>query len=218
MATNSYLDYDTGSRFDFCYEANGGSFLILDGGGTLATGIPFTTNGFNCEFTLDSANTYHFVIHSALNNAVLFVVDGRSLAGAGTIDSVACYDIQCQNGDQNFNRMQILSTSLIPPIISNVQPTNGAFFVNPTNDISFQAASQASTLTGSNVILLLNGVPQTLAFNTTAPTQQLLVTNTTPMATNVIYSAAIIATDANGNSTTNSLASTRSKLIRFGAT
>ena len=48
MTTNSYLNFDTGARFDFCYEAGGGSFLILDGGGILATGIPFTMNGFNC--------------------------------------------------------------------------------------------------------------------------------------------------------------------------
>jgi polygalacturonase len=203
MATNNYLDYDTGTRFDFCYEAGGGSFLILDGGGTLATGIPFTTNGFNCEFTLKTANTYHFVIRSALDNSVLYITDGRSLAGSGTIDSFAGYDIQCQDGDQNFNRMQIISTALIPPVIINVAPTNSAFFVNPTNQVSFEVDSQASTVIGTNVSLLLNGVPQTLVFNTAGATQKLLATNTTPMATNVIYVATTIATDANGNSTTN---------------
>jgi hypothetical protein len=203
MATNSFLDYDTGTRFDFCYEAGGGSFLILDGGGTLATGIPFTTNGFNCEFTLEANNTYSFVIRSATNNNVLYITNGRSLAGSGTIDSVACYDLQCQDGDQNFNRMQIVSTSLIPPIISNVQPTNTAFFVNPTNKISFQVTSQTSAIAGANVILLLNGVPQTLAFNTGSATQQLFATNTSSLATNVIYCTAIIATDTNGNSATN---------------
>jgi polygalacturonase len=203
MATNSFLNFDTGTRFDFCYETGGGSFLILDGGGTLATGIPFTTNGLDCEFTLDSNNTYHFVIRSATNNAVLYVTDGRTLAGSGTIDSVACYDLQCQDGDQNFNRMQIVSTSLIPPVITSVQPTNAAFFVSPTNNISFQVASQASTITSTSVTLLLNGVPQTLAFNTASATTQLFATNTTPMTTNTIYSAVIIATDANGNSITN---------------
>ena len=204
MATNSFLDFDTGTRFDFCYEAGGSSFLILDGGGTLATGIPFTTNGFDLEFTLLSNNTYHFVVRSATNNAVLYITDGRTLAGSGTIDSVACYDLQCQDGDQNFNRMQIVSTSLIPPVITSVQPTNAAYFVNPTNKISFQVASQSSTVSSASVTLLLNGVPQTLAFNTTSATSQLFATNTTQMTTNTIYSAAIIATDANGNSITNS--------------
>ncbi|HTB84018.1 MAG TPA: glycosyl hydrolase family 28 protein [Candidatus Sulfotelmatobacter sp.] len=203
MTTNSYLDYDTGSRFDFCYEAGGSSFLILDGGGTLATGIPFTTNGFNCEFTLEPGNTYHFVVHSALDNSVLYITDGRSLTGSGTIDSVAGYDIQCQDGDQNFNRLQIVSTALVPPVIFNITPTNSAYFVNPTNKMSFEVDSLASTVTGANVSLLLNGVPQTLVFNTAGATQKLLATNTTPMATNMTYVATIIATDANGNSTTN---------------
>jgi hypothetical protein len=204
MATNSFLNFDTGTRFDFCYEAGGGSFLILDGNGTLATGILFTTNGLNCEFTLEANNTYHFVIRSVANNAVLYVTDGRSLAGSGTIDSVACYDLQCQDGDQNFNRMEIVPTSLIPPVITNIQPTNGAFFVNPNTNISFAVSSQSSTVDATNVTLLLNGVPQTLAFNTSNPTQLLLATNTTPMATNTIYSAVIVAADANGNSITNS--------------
>jgi polygalacturonase len=203
MATNSYLDYDTGTRFDFCYEAGGGSFLILDGNGVLATGIPFTTNGFNCEFTLEPNDTYHFVIHSATNNSVLYVADGRPLAGSGTIDSVSCYDLQCQDGDQNFNRMQIVSASLIPPIINNAQPTNGAFFVNPVSPVSFEVDSQASTIESTNVTLLLNSVPQTLAFSTNGATQQLLATNTMTLAPNLVYTATISAVDANGNGTTN---------------
>jgi polygalacturonase len=204
MATNSYLDYDTGSRFDFYFAAGGGSYLIRDANGITATGIPFTTAGFNCEFTLEAGDKYRFVIRSATNNAVLYITDGQPLAGSGTIDSVACYDIQCQDGDQNFNRMQILSTLLIPPIVANVSPTNGTYFLNPSKTVSFEVDSQASTVNGANVILLLNGVSQNLAFNTNGITAQLLATNTTPLATNVYYTAAVFATDANGNSVTNS--------------
>jgi hypothetical protein len=203
MITNSYLDYDTGSRFDFYYAAGSSNFLIRDGNGINLTGIPFTTAGFNCEFTLEPNNTYRFVVLNATNNNLLYLADAQPLVGTGTIDSVACYDLQCQDGDQNFNRMQILSTSLVPPMIVNVQPTNGAFFVSPTDRISFEVDSQASVVAGTNIALLLNGVAQTLAFNTNGPARQLLATNTTAMAGNVTYSAAIIATDANGNSVTN---------------
>ena len=203
MVTNSYLDFDTGARFDFYYAAGGGSFLIRDGNGINPTGIPFTSAGFNCEFTLEPGNTYRFIIRSATNNAVLYLTDGSPLAGSGTIDSVACYDLQCQDGDQNFNRMQIISTALVPPIIANVQPTNGAFFLSPTNKISFEVDCQASTVSGANVTLQLNGVSQSLAFNTSGATNRLLMTNTTPLAANTTYSASIIAVDANGNRTTN---------------
>ncbi|MBW8864185.1 MAG: hypothetical protein JF609_04530 [Verrucomicrobia bacterium] len=203
MATNSYLDYDIGSRFDFYYAAGGGSFLIRDGNGITPTGIPFTSAGFNCEFTPKAGNAYRFVIHSAVDNSVVYITDGQPLAGSGTIDSVACYDLQCQDGDQNFNRMQILSTSLIPSIIVNFQPTNGAYFVNPAGKISFEVDSQASTVAGTGVTLLLNGVAQALAFNTNGATSQLFATNAAPLATNVAYLATVIATDANGNSATN---------------
>jgi polygalacturonase len=202
MATSSYLDYDTGARFDFYYAAGGGSFLIRDSGGVTATGIPFTSAGFNCEFMLKSSDTYRFTIRSATNNAVLYIADNRSLAGSGTVDSVACYDLQCQDGDQNFNRMEIVSTSLIPPIISNVQPTNRTVFLNPTNQVSFEVDSMTA-LAGTGVTLLLNGVPQALAFNTNGNTQQLLATNTTALASNVNYAATIVAVDINGNATTN---------------
>ena len=203
MTTNSYLDYDTGSQFDFYFAAGGGSYLIRDGNGITATGIPFTTGGFNCEFTLEPNNLYRFVVHNAVNNSVLYVADSQPLAGTGTVDSVACYDLQCQDGDQNFNRMQIVSASLIPPVVVNVQPTNGAYFFNPAKQFSFEVDSQASTVAGAGVTLQLNGVAQTLAFNTNGPTRQLLATNTATLATNVNYVATIIATDANGNAATN---------------
>ena len=203
MATNSYLSYDTGARFDFYFAAGGGSFLIHDGNGISPTGLPYTTNGLSCEFTLEPNNTYRFVVRSVTSNAVVYLADGQPLAGSGTIDSVACYDMQCQDGDQNFNRMQIVSTSLIPPIIANVQPANASFFVNPTNTITFEVDSQASTIAGSQVTLLLNGAVQTLAFNTNAPTNRLLAVDITPLAANVSYIVTIIAVDANGNAATN---------------
>ena len=52
MATNSFLDYDTGSRFDFYFAAGGGSFLLRDGSGVTPTGLAFSAAGINCEFTL----------------------------------------------------------------------------------------------------------------------------------------------------------------------
>jgi polygalacturonase len=94
-------------------------------------------------------------------------------------------------------------TVLVPPVIVNVQPANGAFFVNPATNVSFEVDSPSPNLLGTNVTLLLNGVTQTLVFNTSGVTEQLLATNTTPLATNVQYSATIIAVDLNGNSATN---------------
>ena len=216
--------YETGYRFEFYYAGGGtNSYLIKDGNGVTAIGLPFAAGygnsagghvgatGLNCEFTLEPNDTYRLVVRSATNNEVLAFLDGQPLAGGAgsTIDSVALFANQTtgsgsSGGDQNYNRMQIVSTTLIPPVIVNVQPADGSLFVNPQTNISFEVDSSGQSLLGANVTLLLNGVAQTLVFNTNGATQQLLATNTTPLATNVQYSATIIVVDANGNSATNS--------------
>lgn len=215
--------YLTGSRFEFFYAGGGtDSYLISDGNGVAAIGIPFgqgygnSANGhinpaaLSCEFTLEPNDTYRFVVRSVTNNQVLAFLDGQPLAGAAgtTIDSVALFANQTTGsgsggGDQNYNAMQIVPNSLVLPVIVNVLPANGAFFVNPNTNVTFEVASSAKTLVGSNVTLFLNGAPQTLSFNTTSATAQLLATNITPLTSNIQYSAIIVATDTNGNSATN---------------
>jgi polygalacturonase len=215
--------YETGYRFEFNYTGGGtNSYLIKDGNGVTAMGVPFASGygnsagghvgatGLNCEFTLEPNDTYRLVVRSATNNEVLAFLDGQPLAGAAgtTIDSVALFANQTtgsgsSGGDQNYNRMQIVSTTLIPPAIVNVQPADQSLFVNPQTNASFEVDSPGQSLLGANVTLLLNGIAQTLVFNTNGATQQLLATNTTPLATNVQYIATIIATDLNGNSATN---------------
>ena len=221
-STNDVAAYETGCRFEFYYVGGGAdSYLIKDGNGVTAIGLPFAAGygnsagshlnaaGLNCEFSLEPNDAYRFVVRSATNNAVLAVLDNQPLAGTpdSTIDSVALFANQTtgsgsSGGDQNYNRMQIVSPSLIPPVVINVQPTNGSIFVNPAGNISFEVDS-TSGVSGPNVMLLLNGVAQTLVFNTNGMTQQLLATNTTPLATNLAYNGTIIAVDAYGNGVTN---------------
>jgi hypothetical protein len=224
-ATSGVAACETGYRFEFFYAGGGvDSYQIKDGLGVTAVGLPFAAGsgnasgghvnatGLNCEFTLEPNDTYRFVVRSATNDAVLVFLDGRPLAGTSgaTIDSVALFANQTSGGgsgggDQNFNRMEILSTSLLAPLIVNAQPANGAIFVNPTNRISFEVDA-TSPLLGGNVVLLLNGAPQALAFNTSGATTQLLATNLTPMAANISYTASIVAVDGSGNSATNTFA------------
>ena len=221
-STGDVTAYETGYRFEFYYTGGGtDSFLVKDGNGVTAIGLPFAAGygnsaaghlnatGLNCEFTLEPNDTYRFVVRSATNNEVLAFLDHQPLAGnpGSTIDSVALFANETtgsgsSGGDQNYNRMQIVSPLLSPPIIINVQPTNGSVFVNPAANISFEVDS-ASGVSGANVTLLLDGIPQTLAFNTNGATQQLLATNTTLLATNVSESGTIIAMDVYGNSATN---------------
>jgi polygalacturonase len=208
-ATNGVNDYTNGARFQYYYAGGGvDTYLVWDGNGVTNLGLPFASGGgpsagINCEFVLESADAYRFVVRNATNNAVLAMLDRRHLAGSGTIDSAALFDFQT-TGDNNFNRMQVVAASSLPPLILNVLPANGSNFVNPAaGNISFEVDYPGSTIASSNVTLTLNGVSQSLAFNTNGPTQQLLAASATSLATNIQYSAAIIAVDANGSSATN---------------
>jgi hypothetical protein len=204
-ATNDVTDYMTGALFVFEYAGGGqNSFAIIDGFGFQYINIPFASNPLACEFTLKPNDTYRFVVKSLVTGAILAIVDNQPLMSSGTIDSVALFANET-DGNQNFNRMQIVSTSLTPPTIINVAPTNGSIFVDPTLDnVSFEVDSVASTISATNLSLFLNGVKQTnMLYNTTSATNQLFATNNSALIPNTFYNSSIIALDANGNTATN---------------
>jgi Bacterial Ig-like domain len=205
-ATNGTSDHAVGERFAFYYAGGGSnSFTYRDATGPNFIGIPFASNPLSCEFTLKADDTYRFVVKRLATGEILAIVDnGQLLSGSGTIDSVALVANQT-DGNQNFNRMLIASTSLTPPTIINLSPTNRSIFVDPNaNNVSFEVGSVASNIRGSNVTLRLNGVTQTgLTFNTSGPTNQLFVTNNTALLANLLYSASITVVDDNSNTATN---------------
>jgi polygalacturonase len=205
-ATSGTDQLTNGQRFSF-YQIAGDSnaFSYSDGNGPHLIGIPYTAAGLSCEFALETNDTYRFAVRNATNGAVLAFVDHQPLAGVSgaPLDSVALFAIQT-GANQEFNRMQVVSNTLVPPLIVNTLPTNGSIFVNSGTNVSFEVDSFAQILFATNITLLLNDVAQTLAFNTNGATQHLLATNTTPLAANVQYRASIIAVDAGGNTATNS--------------
>ena len=210
-AISSSGDFQTGARF-YLYFLDGSTpntLYVSDGGGAHSlTGTSFSdlgrsniTNAINAELTVGAdGNSYHLILKDGFAKT-LYTLDS-TLMGSGTIDSVALFCHET-TGDQIYNHLQITAPH-IPPSIVNVRPANGSIFVSPQTNVTFEVDAMQSNLFGSNVSLALNGVAQTLVFNTNGATQQLLATNTTPLATNVQYSATIIAVDANGNSATNS--------------
>jgi polygalacturonase len=210
-ATNTSGDFQTGARFSL-YFLDGSSpntLYVSDGNGVQSlTGVTFSdlgrsniTNAIAAEVTVGvDGDSYHLILKDVVVGKTLYTLDSI-LMGSGTLDSVALF---CREttGDQIYNRMQIVVPH-IPPTIKNILPANGSIFVNPDAGVSFEVDSLNPDLLGVNVTLLLNGVVQTLVFNTNSVTKQLLATNTIPLAANVQYSAAIIAVDVNGNSATN---------------
>jgi hypothetical protein len=213
-ATNTADDFQTGARL-YIYFKDGASpstIYAWDDTGSFPISLPGTsfsdlgrqdiTNALEAEVTVgDDGNHYHLVLKDCVVNKTLATLDSV-MAGSGTIDSAALF---CQEttGDQVYNRMQI-TIPRVPPLVLNVQPTNGTIYLDASaNTLSFEVDSLHSTVQSSAVAVTLNGVPQTVNYNTASPTTQLTGNWTASLAPNTFYTLQIIAQDANGDATTN---------------
>jgi hypothetical protein len=202
-ATNTVDDYQTGARLVFYYIGGvDDNFRVIDGGpeSPYATGLGFGAAPFQVDLILLSADTYRLIIKNAAGTSVLTNFTG-TLAGSGTIDSVSLYNFQC-DGNQVFNSMEISTTSLIPPDIQNVQPTNNSAYVASSSAITFDVISEFSGVSSGNIALTLNGTNVTgLSFS--GSTTNWSVTKSGALVANATYNGSIVVTDLNGNKATN---------------
>lgn len=202
-ACGSTADYNTNFRLMFYYIGGSqDSFLIWDGSGVTATGIGFGSNPLQIEVTLLTADTYRLVIKDATGVNTLGIFDNMTLNGSGTIDSASLFAINT-GGDQKFNDLSIQSTSLVPPEIVNLSPSNGTVFASSASPFSFDAVSSFSTISSNGIQLTLNGIVTSNLTVTGSGTWSNHVELNTALQDNQTYTGTIVATDANGNHATN---------------
>ena len=83
---------------------------MVDSAGYQPIGVPFTGTGLRLVFTLNTANTYTLLtIDNASNTTNTFT---GTLAGSGTLDSLAVYNRNAGSNpdhDAFFNSLQIIS-------------------------------------------------------------------------------------------------------------
>ncbi len=130
--TDTAADYATGARAQFYFRGGTAVYTIEDDAGSVeldGTGglpyVPFTFFGVDVEYTLIGADTYDITItkynsEAGSGGAAPDVFDkssypalgGRSLAGTGTLDSVALFqhDVETQS-DVFFNNLVYSTTS-----------------------------------------------------------------------------------------------------------
>src|SRR5205814_3357868 len=119
------------------------SFLVWDGNGVTSLGIGFGSNPLTIEVTLLTPDTYRLVVKDASGVNTLGVFDNQPLTGSGTIDSLSLFAFDT-DGNQIWNSLQISSTSLTPPEIINLQPTNGTIYASSATPLSFDVTSAVS--------------------------------------------------------------------------
>ena len=202
MTASTFYNGD-GARFAMYYLGGGtDNYLIEDNNGINTIPLGFGSSPFQIEFTLLPGDLYNLAIKNAAGTVLLYSATGQQLAGSGTIDSVALYAFQT-GGDQIFNNMEIFYT---PPQIENLSPTNGSIYVSAAgNPLTFDVTSIASTIFSNKIQLTLNGVVQSGANWTvfSSGTASNHVVLNTPLQDNTVYTGTIMATNVNGNSTTN---------------
>ena len=117
-ANTSSADFAVGSRFQLFFQGGEGNYTVVDGDGVLDTGIPFGLDGLNATITFTSADTYTLRIARFLSETGAFQTVSypeRSLAGTGSIDSVAIFNDDGGdadpglNNDAYFNRLSIVT-------------------------------------------------------------------------------------------------------------
>ncbi len=111
--TDGTDDFSTGARMQLFFAGGDSNYSLVDGSGTLDTGIGWTPFGITAEVTLTGPDSYDLVVWRYDQEIDLspqqFTFAGRSLAGAGTIDSLALFQYDTAGGgiqdDVFFNHL-----------------------------------------------------------------------------------------------------------------
>ncbi|QDU70498.1 hypothetical protein [Mucisphaera calidilacus] len=125
-------DYDAGARAQFQFSGGNGVYALIDDAGTVELDgsaglpfVPFTFFGVDLTYTMTGPDTYDLQITKynaeagsggsapdVFNKTTHPALGGRSLAGTGTIDSVALYqeDVEKQS-DGFFNNLNYTTST-----------------------------------------------------------------------------------------------------------
>jgi hypothetical protein len=95
-------DYAANARMQFYFQSGNATYTVLDGTGTLNTGVGWTPYGLKIDVLLTGPDTYDLDIWrfdqpSDLSPQV-FSIQGRTLAGDGSIDSLALFQYDAAGG------------------------------------------------------------------------------------------------------------------------
>jgi hypothetical protein len=202
---NSSIFSDAGTAFACYFQGGSNDYEIVDGRGTNDSGIPFTTTGFVVEFYQLSGGQYELTILSANGGATLTNYPVATLANSSPILTFVGFNmLSGPNQNAYFNSLEQASVSIVPPVISNLSPTNTEAYAGAGTQFSFEANSLFSTVSSNGIVLFLNGVNETNEMSFAGSgTTNLQVTLNPPLQPNVLYNGTIYAADANGNVSSN---------------
>jgi len=135
-AGNSIADRNQGRRFEF-FHAAGGNYQLADAGGTVDTGMPWTPDGLELDFTLTGPDSYFLHVRPIGGTGYTRL---GTLDGTGPIQSLAFYNENAGEGapfDLFFNGLAVES-GLAEPEALGLSANGGSL------DLEFEGVSNAS--------------------------------------------------------------------------
>ncbi|MGN6552620.1 MAG: family 16 glycosylhydrolase [Verrucomicrobiota bacterium] len=139
-------------------------------------------------------------------NGALIGTTSNLIAPSGTAfvrQQIVFRQLANAGGSVRFDDLNLFqSAGAVPPAVENLSPDGSAPSVDPTNKLSFQATSPCAGIAANAVRVELNGVDVSPLLTLTGSATNWNV-SFSGLASNVLYSAAIIVTDVNGLSTSN---------------
>jgi predicted outer membrane repeat protein len=110
---SSPTNYTTGARMQFLYVGFDptNSYKVVDANGEHNLGVPFTGTGLQLVFTLTTTDTYTLLTIDNATGATNSMFSG-TLAGSGTVDSIALFNNNAGAGSGNniyFNSLQTIA-------------------------------------------------------------------------------------------------------------
>ncbi len=112
--TTTASDFSSGARMELQLNGGDSTYTLVDADGEYDTGVGFSFFGIDATVYMTGADTYDIEIirYNEPNdpNPQITIISGRTLAGSGTIDSVAIYnqDTETQS-DAFFNNLSYTS-------------------------------------------------------------------------------------------------------------
>ncbi len=111
-----YDSFDDQQRLQFYFLGGDSNYKVIDQSGIVDTGVPFTFDGVDLIFKLTGLNTYELRIYYAASGLLQQTLTG-TLAGSGTIDSVALFNRDVELANVYFNKMTILDVDTLPTML-----------------------------------------------------------------------------------------------------
>jgi hypothetical protein len=98
--TNTVNNYNTGARFEFFFLGGSNDYYAVDSAGRRDTGVGYSSEALELEFTLTGTNTYSLHVTRLENNTSTIITGTLNGTAGSTIDSFALYNRNAGSGYQ----------------------------------------------------------------------------------------------------------------------